>query len=164
MSVSDTNDHVGRVPPPLTLMKRCKRMLDFDDHGRPLHPLHVDIRTPLKNSGVDKGLDWGSNKEELAYVRCGGQVMLVKRGRRWAFPSIDNAREALGKGVLNKGKVVYDNMDNFAQSAGMHAWVETKITRFDVDDVIGVHSGEAKWLPVDTKNVYPLHRLLLDGE
>lgn len=105
-------------------------------------------------------MDWGCNKEDLAFVRNGNKVLFVKRGKQWAFPTNAQAKDMVGAGSLSNGVVVYDNMDNFAGATTLHAWVETKITRYDVPTCSQQHGT---WLPASAKNVYPLHRLLLDG-
>lgn len=175
-----------KPPSPLLIMKRSRRLLEFDKMGRPLHPL-IDQGLPVslanrQGQGTgDLGL-WGASFIVEAMVCCKGEVLLVKDGAIWRFPGGGQRKgegvDACARRVVyeeafatqekvlddTKAKEVYSNMNNFDKRTTPNAWVETTIVKLNTKSkgLPGL-SQEAEWFKKSElpKGIAKLHAIII---
>ena len=172
----------AKLPSPYILMKRSKRVLDFDVDGRPRHPLEAP-----KEEGRGELWKWGSNFSADAMIIHENKILLVRKPNGvWHLPGgfvkkTEEAREcairktcekAFGgknkevKGILTDApcKLVYSNMNNFDARTTAHSWIETSVFKWTLKDVtLPPLSAEGKWFSKDKlpKKTFGLHKILI---
>lgn len=171
------------LPTPLQLMKRSKRILDFEDDGKPLHPLHNEF--DLKDDGKGSLPQFGANFTVSSLLLCNKHVLLERKGDVWSLPSSDAkknvvktailslSRNFVGKSkrniktILNgrEHKVLYSNIDHFDERTTKHAWVETEIQKWEVEtshfDSLQSTTANAKWFSTPPNNIHMLHKIII---
>lgn len=174
-------------PSPLTLMKQSNRLLEFDEHGKPIHPLIDMLKLPKGKGSLPW---WGSNFTMGMILQCRNNVLLVKRGRQWRLPETVIAKKMQNDIAANKiamnlfggesktilkkllenseYKISYSNFDNFDTRNTVNAWIETTIYKWSIDnnlfDELQHTSNGARWFPIASlPSVYPLHRIIIKG-
>lgn len=159
-----------KVPSPYLLMKRSKRVLDFDESGRPLHPL-IDQGLPVVIKQKDMGTlpKWGANYVGYLLLSCKDTVFLVQDDNGiWSLPGkllkSGEAAESYAKKELGdyKFKQIYSNLDTFDKRTTKHSWIEAVIFKANIDTP-SVTIGNGKWTKKNElpKNIHGLHRILI---
>lgn len=137
-----------RLPSPYVIMKRSRRILDFDENGHPVHPVGFQTRS---KKGKGELWKWGSNFSCDIMVVSGDMILLVQKpSGMWCLPGgfknnkesdIDCAlRECVEEAFDNNSDVlrmlkehisqvsqIYDNMNNYDARNTKYAWLESKI-------------------------------------
>lgn len=160
-----------KVPSPFLLMKRSRRVLDFDDTGRPLHPL-LNQGLPIKIAQEDVGTlqKWGANHASYILLSCKDAVCLVQENGTWQFPGrFLKAGETAESYVVKQvggdvnPKKIYSNLDNFDSRATKHAWIEANIFKVSLSTQSSPSTIEGKWYTKDKlpKNLHGLHKILI---
>jgi hypothetical protein len=127
-----------KKPNVMALLRRYQRFVDFDDQGRPLHPLFGD------------GDDYGGGGEEGARFKCHAivihqnkELLLEHDASRneWMLPATkytntkNQAVRMLDKRYpADKSQVVYANMNNFDEHQTRHCWTESIVKRYNAHD------------------------------
>lgn len=138
-----------QLPSPYVIMKRSRRILDFDEDGHPVHPVGFHTRS---KQGKGEFWKWGSNFSCDVMVVSGDMILLVQKpSGMWLLPGgfkdnkesdIDCAlRECIEEAFNNDHEVLqtlkemstinhtllYDNMNNYDERNTKYAWLESKI-------------------------------------
>uniref|UniRef100_A0A6C0BDX2 Nudix hydrolase domain-containing protein n=1 Tax=viral metagenome TaxID=1070528 RepID=A0A6C0BDX2_9ZZZZ len=142
------------VPSPLMLMKRSKRVLEFDDDGKPIHPLWENLSRGLKKRERQLWL-WGANYNSCSLLLCNNHILLAKKNAgHWVLPGgfakhnekhLDCAIRELceeifshqmikAKKILKSCKpvLIYTNLNNFDKMISSNFWIELNIFKFDL--------------------------------
>ena len=121
----------------MALLRRYQRFVDFDEKGRPLHPL-FDTRDFGGGGGGD-----GARFKGHAVVIHQNKILLEHDTSRnvWKLPATaytntkNQALRILDKRYpADKSQVIYANMNNFDEHQSQHRWTESIIKRYNAQD------------------------------
>lgn len=154
-----------KLPSPYMLMKRSKRILDFDDEGRPLHPLKGKLLNINGKQGKGTLPRWAANfAADALVIGHSGEIVasasaFIKSGESptvCALRALRKTDPALAALLKNTPcKIVYDNMDNFDARTTENAWVETSVCMWKLD---AAHSRNHS---KNDKTHNPLHDIII---
>lgn len=142
------------VKSPLLIMKRSKRVLDFDTDGKPIHPLWNAFTNATKRRERKLWM-WGANFNSIAILLCNQHILLAqKETGEWVLPGGFNKRNETPETCVMRElceevfsqhkkkamqilksitpKIVYSNLNNFDANTSKHFWIEANVLKFVV--------------------------------
>ena len=131
---------MDKKPNVMALLRRYQRFVDFDEKGRPLHPL-FDTRD-FGGGGGGGGGD-GARFKGHAVVIQQNKILLEHNTSRnvWNLPATaytntkNQALRLLDKRYpTSNGQVIYSNMNNFDEHQSRHRWTESVVKRYNALD------------------------------
>jgi hypothetical protein len=145
-----------KTPNLMALLRRYQRFVDFDERGRPLHPLFDDDGGGDDGGGDDGGGDDGGGDDGGGDdgggddgARFKGHAIVIHQLKElllehdtsrneWKLPATaytktkNQAVRLLDKRYpADKSQVIYVNMNNFDEHQTRHRWTESIVKRYD---------------------------------
>ncbi len=124
----------------MALLRRYQRFVDFDDVGRPLHPLSEVIQVASSSAAGTGSREGALFKGHAVVINEKKELLLIydKARNEWKLPDTvyTNTKEQANR-LLDKrypgddGKVIYSNMNNFDENQSRHRWTESIVKRYN---------------------------------